>query len=211
MVDAEVALAQKGEAVVMIVFAEDISESDRAVGEMMRRWPPWTIALRNQLAVVRNAVEVRFQDLPVVVMVESHDSEKMLLKDRYSILDTSEGVGLELLSNRSMPMSSQYTERGYIHLEEGAECRHDDSDVVLKSSVFCQPSNFSTKIEPGKGLSTTRMGTRIGSFPRVNTSKRFQWNSESEEYLCRASELLSLKDFMHSLHVWGLSPVCTRV
>jgi hypothetical protein len=123
--------------VVMFAFVLDISESDQAVGEMMRRWHLWTIALRKQLERVRNSAEVRFQDLQVVAMVESHDCEKMPLKDHYSILDTNGVAGLELPLSRSTLMLSQYMERCYIRPEEGVENRHDDSDVGLMSSVFC--------------------------------------------------------------------------
>lgn len=143
----------------------------------MSRWPPWMIALRNQLAVARKAVEVGFQDPQVVVkMEESHGYGKELLKDRDSTLDTNGLAELELPSCWSTPMASRHMERWYIHPGEGVESRRDDSDVVLMSSAFCQPSIFTKKIEPSKGLSTPRVGTCVWSFTGMNTSKSCQQN-----------------------------------
>jgi hypothetical protein len=55
------------------------------------------------------------------------------------------------------------------------------------------------------------MAARIRSFAGMYPTGHGQLLPVKGTHRCRARELLSLKDFMHSVQVCGLSPVWTRI
>ena len=160
-------------------------------------------------------VAVPLHEMTVLdILLEAAEAESLGLGHRrreplHSIRDMGNLVGnVALLLAAMEVVVSADMESEDTRLEEVAVFQHDDSDVASMLCVLCQSKKHIS--QPSKCLPTTRMGAGVWSFPSMNTPNLVS-RTLGNRYLCLASELLSLNDFPHSLHVCGLSPVCTRV